>query len=80
MIKCLILKYEVTLISEVVEVQAELGEPDCQLVNPFQVVENDLKLWPEVTDQRSILISSESILTIVDPKENLIVKYKEMIK
>jgi len=80
MIKCLILKYGVTLISEVVEVQAELGEPDCQLVNPFQVVENDLKLWPEVTDQRSILISSESILTIVDPKENLIVKYKEMIK
>lgn len=80
MIKCLILKYGVTLISEVVEVQAELGEPDCQLVNPFQVVENDLKLWPEVTDQRSILISSESILTIVDPKENLIAKYKEMIK
>lgn len=80
MIKCLILKYGITLISEVVEVQAELGEPDCQLVNPFQVVENDLKLWPEVTDQRSILISSESILTIIDPKESLISKYKDMIK
>lgn len=80
MIKCLVLKYGITLISEVVEVQAELGEPDCQLVNPFQIVENNLKLWPEVTDQRSILISSESILTIVDPKEDLIVKYKESIK
>ena len=80
MLKCLILKYGITLISEIIEVQVELGEPDCQLVNPFQVVENDLKLWPEVTDQRSILISSESILTIIDPKESLISKYKDMIK
>jgi len=80
MIKCLILKCGITLISEIVEIQAEIGEPNCQLINPFQVLDDDLQVWPTVTDQRSILISSESILTIVDPKDNLNVKYKEMIK
>jgi len=80
MIKCLILKCGITLISEIVEIQAEIGEPNCQLINPFQVLDDDLQVWPTITDQRSILISSESILTIVDPKDNLNVKYKEMIK
>lgn len=80
MIKCLVLKYGITLISEILEVQAEVGEPDCQLINPFQIIDGNFQPWPGVTDQKSILISSESILTIVDPKENLIVKYKELIK
>jgi len=80
MIKCLILRCGITLISEIVEIKAEIGEPDCQLVNPFCIVNDNLQSWPEVTDQRSILINSESILTIVDAKENLAVKYKEMIK
>ena len=36
-IKCLLLKNEIVLISEIVEVGTELGEPDCKLTNPFKL-------------------------------------------
>lgn len=80
MIKCLILKIGVTLITEIIEVGAEVGEPDCRLVNPFIIdEEKNLKRWPIFTDQRSLMISSDSILTIVDPSQEVIDKYKEIV-
>ena len=36
-IKCLLLKNDIVLISEIVEVGTELGEPDCKLTNPFKL-------------------------------------------
>ena len=81
MIKCLILKIGTTLIAEVSEVGADVGEPDCQLTNPFRITDEGVFIrWPSVTDQRTILMQSDSILTIVDPTEDLVNKYKESIK
>ena len=80
MIKCLILKIGIILISEISEIGGDVGEPDCQLINPFKICDDgSLVRWPSVTDQRSMKIHSDSILTIVDPNPNILGKYKEFI-
>jgi diphthamide synthase subunit DPH2 len=74
------MKNETILISEINEIDVEIGEPNCQLINPYQVIGNEMKVWPSVTDQRSIMVSSDNILTIVDPKLELLEQYKNLIK
>ena len=51
-VKCLLLKVDNVIITEIIEVGSELGEPDCKLINPYQIdAEENLKPWPEVTNQ-----------------------------
>jgi len=82
-IKCLLLKNDIVLISEIVEVGSELGEPDCKLTKPFKVVEQSngftLEPWITFSSQSEYMIHSDSILTIVDPTMDLLSKYFEMI-
>lgn len=79
MIKCLLLKVDTVIVSEIIEVGSEIGEPDCKLINPYEIDdEGNLTLWPDVTDQREMMIHSDSILTIVDPKPEIIEKYLEL--
>ena len=78
-VKCLLLKVDTVLVTEIVEVGSELGEPDCKLINPCKIdEEGNLTLWPDVTDQREMMIHSDSILTIVDPKPKIVEKYLEL--
>lgn len=78
-VKCLLLKIDNVIITEIVEVGSELGEPDCRLINPYQIdSEGNLSPWPEVTDQKELMIHSDSILTIVDPKPEIVEKYLEL--
>jgi hypothetical protein len=78
-VKCLLLKVDNVIVTEIEEVPSELGEPDCRIINPYQInSEVELTLWPEVTDQREMMIHSDSILTIVDPKEEIVEKYLEL--
>jgi hypothetical protein len=73
------LKIDTVLITEIQEVPTELGEPDCRLVNPYLIDEKgELTPWPEVTDQREMMIHSDSIFTIVDPKQEIVDKYLEL--
>jgi len=78
-VKCLLLKIDTVIITEIAEVISELGEPDCKLINPYQYFgEEDLRPWPEVTNQTELMIHSDSILTIADPKPEIIEKYLEL--
>ncbi len=78
-IKCLLLDVDNVIISEVVEVDAELGDPNCKLINPYQFFsEDDMRPWPKVTNQTELMIRSEDILTIADPKPEIIEKYLEL--
>lgn len=78
-VKCLLLKIDTVLITEIIEVGSELGEPDCKLINPYQYFgEEDLRPWPEVTNQTELMIHSDSILTIADPKPEIVEKYLEL--
>ena len=79
-IKCLLLKNDTVLITEIIEVGSELGEPDCKLINPFKVVDSILQPWLEFTDQTELMIHSDSILTIVDPTPELHSEYNNNIK
>ena len=79
-IKCLLLKNDTVLITEIIEVGSELGEPDCKLINPFKVVDNKLQPWLDFTDQTELMIHSDSILTIVDPTPELHSEYNNNIK
>jgi hypothetical protein len=74
-----LLKIDTVLITEIEEVQSELGEPDCKLINPYRFYENgELKPWPSTTDQRELMIHSDSILTIADPKPQIVEKYLQI--
>lgn len=66
-----------TIISKIAAVVSELGEPDCKLINPYQIVDGKLTSWlSELTDVTdAIMISSDKILTLVDPKETLLNDY-----
>ena len=78
-IKCLLLKVDSIIVTEIIEVGSELGEPDCKLINPCKINDDgNLTIWPDVTDQREMMIHSDSILTIVDPKKEIIEKYLEL--
>lgn len=78
-VKCLLLKIDTVLVSEIQEVGGEIGEPDCRLINPYEIDdEGNLSPWPDVTDQTEMMIHSDSILTIVDPKEEIVEKYLEL--
>ena len=78
-VKCILLKVDTVLITEIIEVGSELGEPDCKLINPYEFFSvDDMKPWPEVTNQTELMIHSDSILTIVDPTPEIIKKYLEL--
>ena len=71
-----------TLISEIEEVAAEIGEPDCKLVNPMVICEfNTLRPWLlEQTQQDVLMISSDKIITLADPMPTLLEKYIDITK
>lgn len=82
MTKILVLTNNQILICGIEEVGADIGEPDCKLVEPF-LINSDRTLSPwliDVSVQNTFMISSEKILTIADPTSELLEKYNSLIK
>ena len=81
-IKVIVLTNQQTLVSQIEEVGADIGEPDCRLVEPFLLGDNDtLSPWlANVTSQNTFMMSSDKILTLADPKPTLLEKYQNLIK
>jgi hypothetical protein len=78
-VKCILLDVDNVLITEVIEMMADIGEPDCKLIKPYQFFgENDMRPWPKCTNQQEVMISSDKILTIADPTPEIISKYLEL--
>ena len=80
-IKVILLTNSERLVSEIVEVGADIGEPDCKLINPHEISEgHNLVPWMmDDTDQTEFMISSDKIITIADPNSDLLEKYLEKI-
>ena len=80
MIKCVLLNAHCTLIAEVVEVDAEIGDPNCKLINPYIYTSIDDRVpWKsDITNQTEFMIRSENILTILDPNGTILDKYTEL--
>ena len=80
MIKCVLIDVYTVLISEVIEIDAELGNPNCKLIKPYIFNSiDDMKPWKsDITNQTDFMIRSEDILTIADPTGTVIDKYIEL--
>ena len=80
-LKLLLLTNNQLILGQVEEVSSELGEPDCKVTEPFVVKqERTLEPWLlSVTNQNVFMLSSDKILTIVDPNNKLTKKYEELL-
>tara|TARA_B100000927_G_scaffold28991_1_gene21430 strand:+ start:189 stop:452 length:264 start_codon:yes stop_codon:yes gene_type:complete len=78
MIKIILFKNNLVLISRLEEVTTELGEPDCKLIDPFELKGEFLESWPSFTTQREMMVHSDSFLTIIEPDKNQLDKYQAL--
>ena len=81
-IQVIVLVNGTTIISKIDAMVSELGEPDCKLINPYQIIDGALTPWlSELTDNTgAIMISSDKILTLVDPNSTLLNDYLTFIQ
>ena len=70
------------IVTQIEEVLADIGDPNCKMIEPYVVGEHDtLSPWlVDCTNQNEFMISSDKILTILDPKPTLLEKYEKLIK
>ena len=81
-IKALLLTNNQILITQIEEVGADIGEPDCKMTNPF-LLKDDGTLEPwliSISRQDVFMISSDKILTITEPLPTLVEKYESLTK
>lgn len=83
-LKVLVTKQGLVLVSQIEEVTSDLGEPDCKLTRPYELFkdgnEYNLRKWPDFSDQKELMIHSDSIFTIVDPTVWQVEMYAKEIK
>ena len=89
-IKVLALVNNQVLVSQIEEVGADIGEPDCKLIQPFVVNTSEQKItiqegvltlapWlSSFTRDDEHMISSDKILTLADPTPTLLEKYQDL--
>ena len=90
-IKIIVLTNQQILVSEIEEVGAEIGEPDCKLINPVVLITADdrvtikegsvvLKPWLQsFTKDTTFMISSDKIITLAEPASNIVEKYEGLV-
>ena len=79
MIKLIIFKKDLVLVARVEEVAATVpGEPDCKLIEPFELKGEYLESWPSFSSQREVMVSSDSFLTILDPDKHHLDNYQAL--
>ncbi len=81
--KILILTNGEKLISQLIEVAPiDIGDPNCKLVEPFLVnADGTLTPWlVDYTNDNEFMMSSDKILTLVEPKPTLLEKYQNLLK
>ena len=79
MIKVILFKDNLVLISRLEEVGSEMGEPDCKLIDPFELKGEFLESWPSFSMQREMMVHSDSFLTILEPDKAQLDKYQALI-
>jgi len=82
LIQILVLQNNLNLITEIEEVLVDFGEPNCKLTNPYIINEDKtLSSWlSEYTNDIEIMISSDKILTIIEPNGKLLDEYLKITK
>jgi len=90
-IKLIVLTSKEILLSEIEEVGADVGEPDCKLINPVVLHTTDDKFTIEqgkvtltkwlssFTYDETFMISSDKIITLAEPADNIVQKYLGLV-
>ncbi len=78
MIKIILFKNNLVLVTRLEEVGSEMGEPDCKLIDPFELKGEFLESWPSFTTQREMMVHSDSFLTIIEPDKTQLDKYQAL--
>ena len=78
----LILINGVTLISQIEEISTELGEPDCLLKDPYQIMpDKTIQPWlMEYSAQQAFKMHSDKIITLITPNQKIKELYLSMFK
>tara|TARA_R100001594_G_scaffold21095_3_gene40824 strand:- start:141 stop:413 length:273 start_codon:yes stop_codon:yes gene_type:complete len=85
-IKVLALTNHQYLISEIEEVgSADIGEPDCKLLNPFVINTETGQTVLEpflttVTRDTTFMMGSDKILTLAEPSPTILEKYLDLLE
>ena len=80
-VQVLFLTNQMTLIAEIDEVLADIGQPDCKLINPCIIVDGKLSKWlSDLTINKEMFMSSDKILTLVDPTPKLLNDYIQFVR
>ena len=67
------------LISEIDEVLADIGQPDCKLINPCVIIDGKVSKWiSNLTSNTEMFMSSDKILTLVDPSPHILKEYNKI--
>ena len=67
-IKVLLLSNQEIVVSEIEEVAAEFGDPNCKLTKPHIFKDGALHKWmQDYTEQNEVMINSDKIVTLVTP-------------
>ena len=78
-IQVLLLTNQIILISEIDEVLADIGQPDCKLINPCVIIDGKLSKWmSDLTPSTEMFMSSDKILTLVDPSPHILKEYNKI--
>ena len=78
-IQVLILMNQMILISEIDEVLADIGQPDCKLINPCVIIDGKVSKWmSDLTPNKEMFMSSDKILTLVDPSQKILAEYNKI--
>ena len=79
LIKCILVDVDNLLISEIEEVDAEVGQPNCKLTNPYVFKSlDDMQPLVKVSNTNEYMMRADDILTIADPIQEVIDKYIEL--
>ena len=80
-IQVLLLTNQTILISEIDEVLADIGQPDCKLINPCVIIDGKVSKWiSDLTPNNEMFMSSDKILTLVDPSQHILKEYIKLVK
>ena len=81
-IKLIVLINQQRLVSQIEEIGADIGQPDCKLTEPCIVGDNNtLSPWlVDVTSENVFMLSSDKILTLTEPKPTILEKYQNLLK
>ena len=75
-LKLIILRNQMYLMGEVTELDEE---PSYLITNCYKITGETFKKYPLYSDQRDLFLTSDVILTIVDPSEDTIKNYKKAL-